>query len=165
MADEQFCRRAVEETLGQWGEIYCLINSASAFTSKGLDANSADSGRVLEVGPIAYAVMAQCAAEPMKQQGGEATVNVLSISAFIAQPHRWTYNAAKGAVHTLTNCMALDLAPYGIRVNSIGPIWIWTRENDRAAGGDRTRWEPIWGQFHMLGTESLWNAPPLFSAY
>jgi NAD(P)-dependent dehydrogenase (short-subunit alcohol dehydrogenase family) len=47
--------------------------------------------------------------------------------------------------------MALDLAPYGIRVNSVSPGWIWTREVDKAAGGDRTKWEPIWGQFHMLG--------------
>jgi NAD(P)-dependent dehydrogenase (short-subunit alcohol dehydrogenase family) len=109
MADEQFCRRVVEETLGQWGEIYCLINNAFAFTSKGLDATSADSGRVLEVGPIAYAVMAQCVAEPMKQQGGEAAVNVLGISAFIAQPHRWTYNAAKGrCISSLT-------------------VWLWIR--------------------------------------
>ena len=46
--------------------------------------------------------------------------------------------------------MALDLAPYGIRVNSVSPGWIWTREGDKAAGGDRAKWDPIWGQFHML---------------
>ncbi|MCX6622927.1 MAG: SDR family oxidoreductase, partial [Acidobacteria bacterium] len=50
----------------------------------------------------------------------------------------------------LTKCMALDLAPFGIRVNSVSPGWIWTREVDRAAGGDRAKWEPVWGQFHML---------------
>ena len=50
----------------------------------------------------------------------------------------------------LTKCMALDLAPYGIRVNSVSPGWIWTREVDKAAGGDRSKWEPVWGQFHML---------------
>ena len=61
-------------------------------------------------------------------------MNMSSISAFIAQPNRWTYNAAKGAVHTLTKCMALDLAPYNIRVNSVSPGWIWTREVDKAAG-------------------------------
>ena len=47
----------------------------------------------------------------MKAQGGGAIVNMSSISAFIAQPNRWTYNAAKGAVNTLTKCMALDLSP------------------------------------------------------
>ena len=46
--------------------------------------------------------------------------------------------------------MALDLAPYGIRVNSVSPGWIWTREVDKAAQGDRATWEPVWGQYHML---------------
>ena len=106
--------------------------------------------RVFQAGPIAYAVMAQEVVPSMKEQGGGAIVNMSSISAFIAQPDRWTYNAAKGAVHTMTKCMALDLAPYGIRVNSVSPGWIWTREVDKAAMGDRAKWEPIWGQFHML---------------
>ena len=73
----------------------------------------------------------------MQRQGGGAIVNLSSISAHIAQPNRWTYNAAKGAVNQLTRCMALDLAPYNIRVNTVSPGWIWTREVDKAAGGDR----------------------------
>ena len=46
--------------------------------------------------------------------------------------------------------MALDLAPHNIRVNSVSPGWIWTRENDKAAGYDRARFDPIWGEFCML---------------
>lgn len=94
--------------------------------------------------------MGSSAAEAMRKTGGGAIVNISSISAFIAQPGRWTYNSAKGAVHTLTKCMALDFARYGIRVNSVSPGWIWTQELLKAAGGDRARWDPIWGQFHML---------------
>ena len=86
----------------------------------------------------------------MKASGGGAIVNVSSISARIAQPDRWTYNSAKGAVQNLTRCMALDLAPYGIRVNSVSPGWIWTREVEKAAGGNRAKWEPVWGDFHIL---------------
>jgi NAD(P)-dependent dehydrogenase (short-subunit alcohol dehydrogenase family) len=99
---------------------------------------------------MAYALMAQCVTPWMVRAGGGAIVNMSSISAFIAQPNRWTYNAAKGAVHTLTKCMALDLARHKIRVNSVSPGWIWTREVEKAAGGDRQKWEPVWGQFHML---------------
>jgi NAD(P)-dependent dehydrogenase (short-subunit alcohol dehydrogenase family) len=151
MADEDFCRDVVRRTLSRWNRIDSLVNNAFSFTAKALDATRSDWERVLQVGPMAYALMGQLVAEPMKRQGGGAIVNMSSISAFIAQPNRWTYNAAKGAVHTLTKCMALDLAPYNIRVNSVSPGWIWTREVDRAAGGDRARWEPVWGQFHMLG--------------
>ncbi|MBM3190287.1 MAG: SDR family oxidoreductase [Chloroflexi bacterium] len=154
MAEEAFCQRLVSETLARWGKINYLVNNAFSFTAKALDATREDWERIFMVGPVGYATMAALVAEPMRQQGGGAIVNVSSISAFIAQPHRWTYNAAKGAVHNLTKCMALDLAPYGIRVNSISPGWIWTREVYKAAnldGGGREKWDPIWGEYHMLG--------------
>ncbi|MCK5527429.1 MAG: SDR family oxidoreductase, partial [Candidatus Latescibacteria bacterium] len=54
-----------------------------------------------------------------------------------------------GAVAQLTRCMAMDLAP-GIRVNTVSPGWIWTREVDKAANFDREKWGPIWGKFHLL---------------
>jgi NAD(P)-dependent dehydrogenase (short-subunit alcohol dehydrogenase family) len=150
MADESFCRNSVAAALGRWKRINYLVNNAFSFLSRGLDASREDWRAIMEAGPVAFATMAQCVAEPMRTAGGGAIVNLSSVSAFIAQPRRWTYNTAKGAVNTLTKCMALDLAPHGIRVNSVSPGWIWTREVDKAAQGDRTRWEPIWGKFHML---------------
>jgi NAD(P)-dependent dehydrogenase (short-subunit alcohol dehydrogenase family) len=153
MAEESFCKQVVDATLARWNKVNYLVNNAFSFTAKGLDATREDWERIFMVGPVGYAVMLQYCTEPMKAQGGGSVVNMSSISAFIAQPNRWTYNAAKGAVHTLTKCMALDLAPFNIRVNSVSPAWIWTREVYKAAnldGGGREKWEPIWGKFHML---------------
>jgi NAD(P)-dependent dehydrogenase (short-subunit alcohol dehydrogenase family) len=153
MADENFCKEVVDSTLNKWRKVNYLVNNAFSFTAKGLDATREDWERIFMVGPVGYAVMVQYCTEPMKEQGGGAVVNMSSISAFIAQPNRWTYNAAKGAVNTMTKCMALDLAPFNIRVNSVSPAWIWTREVYKAAdldGGGREKWDPIWGKFHML---------------
>jgi NAD(P)-dependent dehydrogenase (short-subunit alcohol dehydrogenase family) len=150
MADERFCASVVRDTLGRWNRVDFLVNNAFSFVAKGQDAERSDWERTYQVGPIAYATMASNVAEPMKNAGGGAIVNVSSISARIAQPNRWTYNSAKGAVANLTRCIALDLAPYGIRVNSVSPGWIWTREVEKAAGGDRAKWEPVWGDYHML---------------
>lgn len=150
LVDENFCRGLVAQMLGHHGRVDCLVNNAFSFLAKGLDATSADFARSLGVGPVAFALLTQQVAEPMKRQGGGAIVNVSSISAWIAQPNRWTYNMAKGAVAQLTRCAALDLAPHRIRVNSVSPGWIWTREVDKAAGGDRATYDPIWGKFHML---------------
>jgi NAD(P)-dependent dehydrogenase (short-subunit alcohol dehydrogenase family) len=150
MADEAFCAAVVQDTVDTWGTVHLLVNNAFSFVAKGIDADRADWERTFQVGPIAYASMAVLASRPMKLAGGGAIVNVSSISARIAQPNRWTYNSAKGAVANLTRCMALDLAPFRIRVNSISPGWIWTREVAKAAGGNREKWEPVWGQFHML---------------
>ncbi len=151
LEEEKFCRELVAATVARHGRLDFLVNNAFSFVAKGLDAARADFLRSFNVGPFAFALLTQLAAEPMKRQGGGAIVNVSSISAWIAQPNRWTYNMAKGAVTQLTRCAALDLAPHQIRVNSVSPGWIWTREVDKAAGGDRAKFDPIWGQFHMLG--------------
>ena len=106
----------------------------------------------MSVGPVAYARMIQLVAADIVGRGGSgAIVNVSSISAHIAQPNRWTYNSAKGAVDQLTKCAALDLGRKRIRVNSVSPGWTWTREVEKAAGGDRAKWEPVWGEYAMLG--------------
>lgn len=150
LASEAFCDELVAAVLARHGRLDYLVNNAFSFIAKGLDATREDFLRSLSVGPVAFARLIQLVAEPMKRVGGGAIVNVSSISAKIAQPNRWTYNAAKGAVTQLTRCAALDLAPHKIRVNSVSPGWIWTREVDKAAGGDRATYDPIWGQFHML---------------
>lgn len=151
LVEEKFCDELVAQTLEKHGRIDGLVNNAFSFLAKGVDATPSDFARSFGVGPVAFALLTQRVAEAMKRQGGGAIVNVSSISAWIAQPNRWTYNMAKGAVAQLTRCAALDLAPYRIRVNSVSPGWIWTREVEKAAGGDRDKYDPIWGQFHMLG--------------
>jgi NAD(P)-dependent dehydrogenase (short-subunit alcohol dehydrogenase family) len=150
MAETSFVKETVQRASAHFKRVDYLVNNAFSFIAKGSEATSEDWHRVYEVGPIAYAHMGSLVAEEMRKVGGGAIVNISSISAFVAQRHRWTYNSAKGAVHILTKCMALDLAGYGIRVNSVSPGWIWTREVLRAANGDRKTWDPIWGQFHML---------------
>ena len=150
MGEESFCRRLVEAAAEKWGGIDYLVNNAFSFIAKGMDAGRADWDRSMRVGPIAYATMGQLVLPQMRKRGGGAIVNVSSISAHIAQPNRWTYNTAKGAVNELTRCMALDFSAFNVRVNTLSPGWIWTREVDKAAGGDRARWGSIWGRFHML---------------
>ncbi len=150
MAEEAFCHRLVEAAQKTWGKVNYLVNNAFSFIAKGSDASREEWLRMMSVGPIGYATMAACVTPLMRAQGGGAIVNLSSISAHIAQPNRWTYNAAKGAVNQLTRCMALDLSAYNIRANTVSPGWIWTREVDKAAGYDRAKWGPIWGKFHML---------------
>jgi NAD(P)-dependent dehydrogenase (short-subunit alcohol dehydrogenase family) len=149
MGEELFCREIVSQTMAKWGGVDYLVNNAFPFTAKGMDATRDDWIHTMECGPVAYATMAQLCAPHMLERGGGAIVNMSSISGHIAQPNRWTYNAAKGAVVQLTRCLSMDLAPR-IRVNTVSPGWIWTREVDKAAQYDRAKWEPVWGKFHLL---------------
>jgi NAD(P)-dependent dehydrogenase (short-subunit alcohol dehydrogenase family) len=150
VADAEAVQRAVAAVTAEYGKINYLVNSAVSFTAKGLDVTTADWERSLGVNVRGISNMVQACYAPMKAAGGGAIVNIASISAHIAQPNRWTYNATKGAIVTLTKCQALDLAPAHIRVNAVSPGWIWTPEVDKAANYDRAKWEPIWGRYHML---------------
>jgi NAD(P)-dependent dehydrogenase (short-subunit alcohol dehydrogenase family) len=49
----------------------------------------------------------------------------------VAQPHFIAYSATKAAIVNMTRCMALDLAPHGIRVNCVCPGTIRTSATDR----------------------------------
>lgn len=149
MAEERFCREIVDAAINKWGALHFLINNAFSFNSKGLDVTREDWDRVMHTGPVAYGTMAKYSVPHIRKFNGGAIVNVSSISAHIAQPNRWTYNSAKGAVSQLTKCMAMDLAPE-IRVNAVSPAWIWTKEVEKAAIGGREKWEPVWGKFHLL---------------
>ena len=92
MADEEFCKSIVTQTLAKWGKVDYLVNNAFSFTAKGIDATTEDWLRSYTVGPMGYARMVQNVVPAMKKQGGGAIVNMSSISAFQAQPNRWTYN-------------------------------------------------------------------------
>jgi NAD(P)-dependent dehydrogenase (short-subunit alcohol dehydrogenase family) len=127
-----------------------VVNCAASFTARGLDVTTADWERVLGVNVRGISNVVQAAHPLLARTAGAAVVNTSSISAHIAQPDRWTYNATKGAILTLTKCMAMDFAPDGVRVNAVSPGWIWTPEVARAADHDRERWEPVWGRFHLL---------------
>ncbi|MBI1282177.1 MAG: glucose 1-dehydrogenase [Anaerolineaceae bacterium] len=150
VSDTELVTQAVNAIAAKYGAVNYLVNCAVSFTSKGLDVTTPEWERSLGVNVRGNSNMVQACHPHMKAAGGGAIVNIASISAHIAQPNRWTYNATKGAIVTLSKCQALDLAPDKIRVNVVSPGWIWTPEVDKAANNDRAKWEPIWGRYHML---------------
>ena len=153
ISDEAFCREFTEAVAERFGRIDYLVNNAFAFVAASLGATTQDWQTSLFVGPVGFARMVQNVAPHMEKAGGGAVVNISSISAHIAQKDRWTYNMSKGAVDQLTKCAALDLSDRNIRVNAVSPAWTWSREVLNAAladGGGREKYDPIWGQYHML---------------
>lgn len=140
----------IAEASSPEGALDVLVNNAAVFLLAAVDATQHDWQRTLEVNVMAPAQLVSVAADALERSGSGAVVNVASISGHVSQKGRWTYNASKGAVLELTRCQALDLADRGIRVNSVSPGYIWTEVLDRGAGGDRAKWEPIWGAYCTL---------------
>jgi 3-oxoacyl-[acyl-carrier protein] reductase len=58
----------------------------------------------------------------MKERGGGVIVNTASIGAVAPRPGVTAYNATKGAVVTLTRGLAVEVAPFRIRVNAVNPV-------------------------------------------
>ena len=75
------------------------------------------------------------------KEGGApgAIINMSSVNAVMTIPTLTAYNVSKGGVGQLTRNMAIALAPYGIRVNAIGPGSISTEMLKSVANDDAAR--------------------------
>jgi len=127
ISNEEDCRRVCVDAAKIFGEINILVNNAAAFILKGLEASPADWFRSLSVNVMGTAFMSRFASESMKRGGGGSIVNLGSISSLVAQPSFITYSATKAALLQMTRNMAMDLAPFKIRVNCVCPGTILTR--------------------------------------
>lgn len=131
ISSEHDVKTAMERAEADLGGIDILVNNAGVFVLKGLDASPEQWRQSIDVNIIGTSLCTRYASEAMKKRGGGAIVNLSSISGFIAQPEFLTYSATKAALVNMTRCMALDLAPHGIRVNCVCPATIRTAATDR----------------------------------
>jgi glucose 1-dehydrogenase len=107
-----------------WGEqIDILVNNAGVELNQPVfEINEDDWDRTLDVNLKGAWLCSQAAARSMAEAGaGGRIINIGSIMSEMPAPGEPHYAASKGGVLMLTKAMALDLAPYGITVNSIGP--------------------------------------------
>ena len=130
ISNEDECRHVCDEAVRAFGRLDILVNNAAVFVLKGVEATVDDWQRSLSVNLVGTALMSKYACAHMKQSGGGAIVNLGSISSFVAQPSFVTYSATKAAILQMTRNLALDLAPFNIRVNCVCPGTILTRATE-----------------------------------
>ncbi|MFI5002336.1 MAG: SDR family NAD(P)-dependent oxidoreductase [Reyranellales bacterium] len=116
-------RAMVAAVLDELGALDVLINNAGVFPRVPfLEMSEADWNYVLDVNLKGSCFCAQAAAKAMIARGkAGAIVNLTSGAALRSSPRGVHYVASKGGVIALTRAMALELAPYRIRVNAIAP--------------------------------------------
>jgi NAD(P)-dependent dehydrogenase (short-subunit alcohol dehydrogenase family) len=123
---EDSAKEIVDSAMKAFNRADILVNNAAFFVQKGLDATVKDWHSCLDTNMIGTALVSRYAAEQMKKAGAGSIVNISSQSAFFAQPNFITYSSSKAAILEMTRCMALDLAPANIRVNTVCPGTILT---------------------------------------
>lgn len=106
-----------------------LVNNAAHLglgESRFLEQTSEFFREVIETNLFGSFRCAQLAAGFMKKKGGGCIVQISSLAGERAIWDRSAYNASKSAIDGLTRSMAMELAAFGIRVNSVAPGYVWT---------------------------------------
>jgi NAD(P)-dependent dehydrogenase (short-subunit alcohol dehydrogenase family) len=115
--------RLFDTTIAELGGVDVLVNNAGLIDVERhfLEADEAWWDRVLAVNLKGQFLCSLRAAKWMARNGGGAIVNLSSGGARAAHRGMVAYDASKGGVEAMTRAMALDLGPYGIRVNALAP--------------------------------------------
>lgn len=113
------CRKAVEQVIQQAGRIDGLVNNAGVNDGVGLEhGNYEDFMASLHRNLVHYYLMAQYSLPYLKESRG-AIVNIGSKTAETGQGGTSAYAASNGGRNALTREWAVELLPYGIRVNAV----------------------------------------------
>ena len=127
VSDWEEVRRAVEAVAERFGRIDMLVNAAGTHIRKlALDYTPEEWKRVLDVNLTGTFYMCQCVGQIMKENGKGSIVNFGSMMSHFGAPTYAPYAASKGGVMQLTRVLAVEWAPYGIRVNQVSPGYIKT---------------------------------------
>jgi NAD(P)-dependent dehydrogenase (short-subunit alcohol dehydrogenase family) len=126
ITNELVVEQCMQNVVESFGKINILINNAAIMIMEGIDASVSLWRLMLENNVLGMVNCTKYALKYLKMQQHSNIVNIGSISSQIAQPEFMTYSATKGAVSSITRCMAMDFAKYGIRVNGVNPGSVWT---------------------------------------
>lgn len=123
ISQEAQVKDMVKRTVEVFGGIDVLVNNAAIIIKKSLlELSGGDFSKVIDVNLKGTFLCSRYVAERMVQQGkGGRIVNILSSSTFRSKPNFVAYAASKAGIWNMTRQSALELAPYGINVNSVGP--------------------------------------------
>ncbi len=154
----------VERALQSFGKVDILVNNAGDVTISRhfLTSDEAWWDHFLTTNLKSMFLTCRRVAPLMAKAGGGCIINMSSGGATRSHRGMVAYDASKGGVEALTRALALELAPYGIRVNSVVPGLIATRPEhaDPAADAQRAATIPL----GRSGTPADLAGPTVFLA-
>ncbi len=127
VSDSQAVNHAVEVCIRRFGRVDILVNCAGIFVRNSITEVSDEEWlRVLNVNLSGYFFFCRAVLPYMKAQGQGRIVNISSIHGIRGTGTAATYCASKGGVENLTRQLAMEFAPFNIRVNAVAPGTIET---------------------------------------
>jgi len=134
----------IDAAVAQFGGLDILVNNAgfSHHMMPLWELPEEEYDRVFSVNTKGVFLGAKYAVPVLRERGGGVIVNTASIGAVAPRPGVTVYNATKGAVVTMTRGLAMEVAPFRIRVNAVNPVAADTHFVKGALGMDSMP-EPI----------------------
>ena len=120
------CESAIQQVVKRFGKLNILINNAAyqMVQKKFEDLTLEQFRRTMETNIFGYFHMVKAALPHLEE--GDVIINTGSIVGKMGKGFLIDYSTSKGAIHTLTKSLALNLGDRGIRVNSVVPGPVWT---------------------------------------
>lgn len=131
------------KAFGMFGSIDILVNNAgmSGNILLPLEERTVDEfNRVISVNLLSQFIGTKSVLPYMKKKESGSIINISSIGGIIGSANATAYTASKGGVRSFTKGAAVELAPFGIRVNSVHPGYVatpMTKNLDNAAEFER----------------------------
>src|SRR5213079_1566069 len=126
VGQEEFCRKAVAQTVKEFDRIDVLVNNAAEqhpqdsierISEKQLE-------RTFRTNIFSFFFMTKAALKHLKK--GAAIINTTSVTAYKGNPQLLDYSSTKGAIAAFTRSLSQALADKDIRVNGVAPGPVWT---------------------------------------
>jgi 3-oxoacyl-[acyl-carrier protein] reductase len=124
VASGEDMRGLLEGTLKAWGELHIMVNNAgvSHRNQSLLTVEEDEFDRVYRVNVKSLYWSARVMTPYFKERGGGVFLTIASTAGVRPRPGLVWYNGSKGAAIVTSKAMAVELAPFGIRVNVINPV-------------------------------------------
>ena len=149
LGDKDFCLRAVDQTVREFGGLDILVNNAGEqHPDKDIrDITEEQLRRTFQTNIFSMFFLTQAARPHLRE--GSAIINCTSITMYKGSEQLLDYSSTKGAITAFTRSLSQNLVKDGIRVNAVAPGPIWTPLNP--FGGQPPEKIPEFGKDTPMG--------------
>jgi 3-oxoacyl-[acyl-carrier protein] reductase len=135
------CRRLVEAAVDAYGAVDILVNNAGIWKGAAVeDMTDAQWQETIDINLLGVFLCCRAAIPVLKRRGSGRIINISSTAGQRGEAFHAHYAATKGALHSFTKSLAVELAPYAVTANCVAPGWTDTdmcEEPFRGDGRDR----------------------------